>query len=67
MRPLLPWITAGLVACGVPVWGQTPRGTNRIALTNLNRVKAVAADGAGGGKQIKAPPRRTQASSCCSS
>ena len=45
MRPLLPWITAGLVACGVPVWGQTPRGTNRIALTNLNRVKAVAADG----------------------
>lgn len=45
MRPLLPWITAGLVACGVPVWGQTPRGTNRIAFTNLNRVKVVSADG----------------------
>lgn len=45
MRPLLPCIAAGLVACGVPTSGQTPRGTNRIALTNLNRVKVATAGG----------------------
>ena len=45
MRPLLPWIAAGLVAGGVSASGQTLRGTNRIALTNLNRAKVVSADG----------------------
>ena len=45
MRPLLPWIAAGLVAGGASASGQTLRGTNRIALTNLNRAKVVSADG----------------------